>query len=502
MSSVEMPRQLLVLIAASMVAIFGICPAAHAEDLRLLPVPLPSPTPTPVPEEVPRDEPVPDEEPAANEKPEKETTPEPTSSGEDSVDEWEDEDGVAHTPHGPFEVDSIAAEPFDLKWSNFVDAVRGLGRYSLFDGQLKFRLGGKVQGDGTVGSGSDSFLEFHNEIENSVDLRRFRVYAAGVIKHLNFLFGFDLGADWGFKDAWVEGRKGGLTVWGHYLGKLRLGNMREPFSLERQTGGWFTSFAERSLPVQTFAPGHNLGAMVHNSVKNQRITYAVGLFSFGQKNEDNASSSVFSLTTRWTGLAKYSEQGRRLIHLGASFSTRNPLSNDTRYRSRPEARDVGFLVDTGELEASGVNLFGAEFAMVQGPVWVQAEYILSDVDAQLIGNPKFTGSYGQLGFFLTGESRPYRQNSGVFGRVEPEQNWRKGNPFKKRNGGVWEVVGRISHVDLEDELVNGGILTDISAALNWYPNATTRVQLNYIYASPKDEGSANIVVLRVAYSPW
>jgi phosphate-selective porin len=477
---------------------------AGAHDPPQLPLPVPTPTPTPEPEppELPPEYPVEskqaDKPAAAGESPQERGETE-TAKGDEG---WGDEDGIAHSPHGPFDIDSIEEEPFDLKWGNFVAAVRGLSRYSLFDGQLKFRLGMKIQGDGTVGWGNDKFEEFHNEIENSVDLRRFRLYAAGVFRNLNFLFGFDLGADWGFKDAWVEGRKGGLTVWGHYLGKLRLGKMREPFSLERQTGGWFTSFAERSLPVQTFAPGHNLGAMVHDAGKRGRMTWAVGLFSFGQQNEDNASGSVFSLTTRWTGLPVYRNDGRHLLHFGASFSIRNPLGNDTRYRSRPEARSVDFLADTGAMAASGIKLMGLEFALVQGPMWAQAEYIQSDVDAQLIGDPTFRGSYGQVGCFLTGESRPYRNNSGVFGRVQPEQNWRKGNPFKKRNGGLWEVVGRLSRVDLTDELVDGGILTDVSAALNWYPNATTRVQLNYIYASPKNQGAANIFVLRVAYSPW
>jgi phosphate-selective porin OprO/OprP len=488
---------------AGVIVLLGISGAASGSDLPRLPVPVPTPTPAPTPQESPPAEPTPEEEPEADDNPEEVATPEPTLSTEEMVEEWEDEEGIAHTPHGPFEIDSIEAEPFSLKWNNFVDSIRGLGRYSLFDGRLKFRLGAKVQGDATAGFENDKYESFYDEFENSVDLRRLRVYAAGVLlKNYNFLFGFDFGVDWGFKDVWVEGRKGGLTVWGHYLGKLRLGKMREPFSLERQTGGWFTSFAERSLPVQTFAPGHNLGAMVHDSSKNGRVTWAFGLFSFGQQNEDNASGSVFSLTTRLTGLPTYRKKGRHLLHFGLSLSTRSPLGSDTRYLARPEARFADPLLDTGQIQASGINLIGLEFAMVQGPMWAQAEYIRSSIDAELSGNPVFMGSYGQVGVFLTGESRPYRKNSGVFGRVQPEQNWRKGNPFRKRNGGIWEFAGRISRVDLTDELIDGGVLTDISAAVNWYPNSTTRVQFNYIYASPKNQGVVNVFLLRVGYSPW
>jgi phosphate-selective porin OprO/OprP len=482
--------------------------SAYAQDAPRLPVPLPTPTPSPSPEppESPETEPA---DPQEADEPE-ESGPSERGTGEepegevsdDEVTEWEDEEGIAHSPHGSFEVDSIETEPFDLKWGNFVDAVRGLGRYSLFDGRLKFRLGMKIQADATAGAGSDKYETFYNPFKNTVNLRRFRAYAAGVAKNMNFLIGFEFGSDWGFKDVWVEGREGGLRVWGHYLGKLRVGQMREPFSLERQTSSFFTGFAERSLPVQAFAPGHNIGTMVHDVGANKRMTWAVGLFSFGRSNEDNASTSTLSLTTRWTFLPMYRNEGRRLIHFGGSFSTRSPTSGDTRYFSRPEARFAQILVDTGDMDVSQTKLFGFEYASVHGPMWIQAEYIRADLDAQLLGDPTFMGSYGQVGFSLTGDVRAYKQNSGVFGRMEPDKNYRGGNPFKKKNGGAWEIVGRVSRVDLTDAEVDGGILTDISAALNWYVNPTTRIVLNYIYASPKNRGAANIFLLRLQYIPW
>jgi len=63
-------------------------------------------------------------------------------------------------------------------------------------------------------------------------------------------------------------------------------------------------------------------------------------------------------------------------------------------------------------------------------------------------------------------------------------------------------MARLSRVDLTDGLIDGGELADVSGSLNWYINATTRVELNYIYASPKNQGSANIFLLRVQYQPW
>jgi phosphate-selective porin OprO/OprP len=409
---------------------------------------------------------------------------------------------VAFTDYRAFDLDEIEEEPVKTKWARFVRGMRGIARYNLFDGKLKFRLGAKAQFDGTVGSGNETYERFYLPIDYDYSVRRFEAYAVGRINNFNFNLAFELGPDWGLSDAWIEGSEGGLEVWGKYLGKLRVGFMNEPFSLERQTSAYNLGFLERSLPVQTFSPGTNAGAMVHDSGPKGRFSWAVGLFSFGHEKEGNASGSVLSLTGRLTYLPIYRDEGRDLLHLGLSLSTRSPTGSDTRYRSRPEARFVDFLVDTGTMDASNLSLMGLEFAGVRGPLWLQAEYIRTEVSAESVGDPVFRGSYVQVGWFLTGENRPYRTNSGTFDRPRPSTKYTKGNPFKKKNGGAWEVVGRLSRVDLSDGLVEGGELADISAALNWYINATTRIELNYIHARPKDQGAANILLFRVQYQPW
>jgi phosphate-selective porin OprO/OprP len=135
-------------------------------------------------------------------------------------------------------------------------------------------------------------------------------------------------------------------------------------------------------------------------------------------------------------------------------------------------------------------------------MWMQAEHISADLSAQLVGDPTFKGFHAQVGWFLTGESKPYRTNSGTFDRLRPLTKFAKGNPLKKKNGGAWELVGRLSRIDLTSGLVEGGELTNISGALSWYINATSRIELNYIYASPKNQGAAHIFLLRVQYQPW
>ena len=495
----------LLFVSAIVVVLLSIGSGAHGNDVPQIPVPLPSPTPTPIPDPAPEP---PDEPPAEATDAEESEQPEEagkTTPEADDVPESEQETNpgdMAFTDYAAFDLDDIEYEPGKTKWENFVNGLRGIGRYNLLDGKLKFRLGGRVQLDGTIGSGNEKFDEFYSPIESDFSVRRFEAYAVGRVGKFNFNFGFELGPDWGLSDAWIEGSEGGLEVWGKYLGKLRVGFMQEPFSLERQTGSYNLGLMERSLPVQTMAPGSNIGAMVHDSGPKGRFTWAAGIFSFGHQNDSNASSSTLSLTGRATFRPLYSNEGRHLMHFGLSLSSRSPSGGDLRYRSRPEARFVEYLVETGSIEASHITLVGLEFAAVRGPLWITAEHVRSYVSAQLVGDPTFKGSYVKVGWFLTGESKHYRANSGTFDRERPLKKYTGGNPFKKRNGGAWELVGRLSRIDLTDGLVDGGELTDVSGALSWYINATTRVELNYVFASPKNQGAANILLLRVQYQPW
>ena len=500
---IDMARYWRIVFFLAVVAWLGIGMPAEAQSGPQLPVPLPSPTLTPTPAPAPPDEPPAEaadaEEP---EQPEKagETTPE--ADDVPKSEQVTNPGDLAFTDYSAFDLDEIEYEPAKTKWGTFVNGVRGIARYNLFDGKLKFRLGARGQVDGTVGSGSDKYEQVYLPIDPSVRVRRFEVYAVGRVNKFNFNLAFEFGPDWGINDAWIEGAEGGLEVWGKYLGKLRVGYLNEPFSLQRQTSSYNLGFFERSLPVQTIAPGSNIGAMVHDSGPKGRFSWAFGVFSVGRKSDNNASSSSLSLTGRTTYLLMHRNEGRDLLHVGVSVSSRSPTGGDTQYRSRPEARFVDYLVDTGPIDASHITLVGLEVSSVHGPLWLAAEHIRSKVSAQLVGDPTFKGSYVQVGWFLTGESKPYRANSGTFDRERPLIKYGGGNPFKKKNGGAWEVVGRLSRVDLTDGLIEGGELVDVSGALNWYINATTRVELNYIYASPKNQGAANILLLRVQYQPW
>ena len=78
---------------------------------------------------------------------------------------------------------------------------------------------------------------------------------------------------------------------------------------------------------------------------------------------------------------------------------------------------------------------------------------------------------------------------------------RSGPPCAGRRGrdggfGAWELALRYSYLNLNDELADGGILSDITAGTNWYVNPNTRVMLNYVHADLDDVDETSAVTVR------
>ena len=358
-----------------------------------------------------------------------------------SIPEGKSENEIPEAPKEKFDLNAYpetAKIPPVEKWNTFKDGARGLLVWDFFDSRVTIRASARLQIDGTLARADDTMVETLGELGNGFDARRLEVFAQGTVDHhLRYNVSFNFGADAGFGDVFVEGREHGLNVFGYRVGQFRLGSFQEPFSFEKVMSSYYTGFLERSLPVWTFTPGSNIGYMVYDTVKNKRLSWAVGFFSWGQNNEANASNSVLSVTSRVTWLPVYRDGGQKLIHLGGSFSNRDP-NGDTQYRSRPEARFVNFLVDTGDFAASRIKLYGLELVGVHGPLSVQAEYIQSDLSGTDFGRARFWGSYVQVSWFLTGEHKSYDTGHG---HLQP------GGAETRQRGYLQKEAGRCARAD-------------------------------------------------------
>ncbi len=97
-------------------------------------------------------------------------------------------------------------------------------------------------------------------------------------------------------------------------------------------------------------------------------------------------------------------------------------------------------------------------------------------------NLGFSGAYAQIGYFLTGESRPYDRKKGVFAQPEPIQ---AGELFGSGIG-AWEVVAGWSYIDLNDKSIQGGELGNYILGVNWYLSRLAKLQVMYMHSFLED----------------
>ena len=266
-----------------------------------------------------------------------------------------------------------------------------------------------------------------------------------------------------------------------YVGRLRIGNMKEPVSIDNLTPGGQLTFLSRALPTLAFAPGRNIGISTTHTVLDERMTWSLGAFwstasfdSFAGAKDAVSNSIGGNLTGRVTYLPQYAEDGRRLVHLGLSLSAQR-YHAEIKLRATPETEltDID-LIDTGKFRPDRALLINPEFALVSGPWSVQAEYFLDDNRIASAGRSRPWGAYGFVSYLLTGESRRYDRAAGVFDGVHPARkfDWGSGG------WGAWEVALRLSHADLNGGALAGGRQTGLTGALNWYINDQARLMLN------------------------
>jgi phosphate-selective porin OprO/OprP len=296
-----------------------------------------------------------------------------------------------------------------------------------------------------------------------------------------------------------------------YLGHVRVGHYKEPFSLDQLTSSKYITFMERSL-LDTFAPARNMGVMAFNHFRgDETLSWYTGAFRSEIDDdavEENESNSDYSLTSRlaWNPFYDEPSEGRYFTHLGAAYSYREYGDNNVSYRKDPELniRDLNVISLTQNADA--VHLFGTELAWVNGPLSLQSEWVLTELEGNP-GNPdgSFGAFYVQTGYFLTGEHRGYRKSAHAFDRVkvlEPFFAVRTADGICAGKG-AWELKARYSYIDLNDLGIAGGRVEDWSTGLNWYLNSYSRVMFDYIHsiseAAPATGipgGSANLFGMR------
>jgi len=353
------------------------------------------------------------------------------------------------------------------------------------NGDFMVRLRSRLLWD-TVWRHTDTVSDGDN---NSSFFRQVRFGVRGrVYKNTIFLIEMDFGlGQISFMDVFVGLRR--LPV----LGTVTLGHQREPFSLDGVTPIPFHAFMERATATNVFAPARALGARAADHLLDDRLTWSAGIYIEDDAPFSGKGDSGGLFVMRVTGLPVRERDTHTILHLGLSFTARDPPNGIARLDGRPGLRIGPVTLDTGPMPADRDLRAAIEIAYFMRSFRVQAEFFVADISGET--NATFTGWYLMASWWITGEHANFLAKAATYGRMRPSNNFQDGTG----GWGAWEVAFRISYVDLNDGNVIGGRQNDYSLGLNWHWNPHTRFVFNLIFADVANGplGSGNVWLFKV-----
>lgn len=216
-----------------------------------------------------------------------------------------------------------------------------------------------------------------------------------------------------------------------------------------------------------------------------------------------SSDGGYGTAERLTWVPVWDRDGKNYLHLGVGHFFNAPPEATINFRTIPEffvgangpgavgssgqavpggSNGTPFFVATGPLaNVPYYNVLGSELLWVEGPFSLQSEAMVNLVNQNGVYSA-LPGAYAQAGYFLTGEHRPYDRKTGTIDRVIPKSNLTFAGTNCNPGLGAWEVAGRWSWLDLNDNAIQGGTIVDYTAGVNWYWNPYTKMVFNYVHS--------------------
>ena len=344
------------------------------------------------------------------------------------------------------------------------------------DGNYSFQPTGRVHLDASF------FDDDASDRSSNGNIRRGRLGFKGKLGE-----NFEYKTEVDFAEEDVALKDVALTYTGINAFDVKLGHHKPSFGFENNTSSNYIMTMERSTATNAFTRSEIIGANLLGG--GNAWSWGLGVFNESAGNSDTGDDEDISVDGRLTTnlLAWTDPETENILHVGAGASLRNPTGN-VRFRARPVG-DGANIIDTGSFgSVDNVGVYNAELGAVFGPVSFQGEYFKADVSREG-GNSDadFDGYFAQAGWFITGESRPYKASTGKFGRVKPN------SPFDIRNGGTGavELVAAYANTDLNDQGAGilGGESDTTTFGVNWHLTDHMRLMGNVV-AIDTDENAS------------
>jgi phosphate-selective porin OprO/OprP len=359
------------------------------------------------------------------------------------------------------------------------------------EGGMELRLGGTFQAD-------YRYYAEEERADNRFDLRRSRLMFRGGLTQW-FRFGMEFEFQGNETSNIVESY--GELVRGPHA--LKLGQFKEPFSLEWQTRDKALFFAERSM-AYSLGPKRDIGLMAHGSAWYDALNYSLGVF-----NGDGEDGS-----TRGNEHDEPEIAGRIVIapfKSSALDAVRNLQVGASATYARIDLANIDLKVKSTGMYGSNRNLyvlsnntkfgvvqdvddrqrFGIEAAWALGPFLLQAEGLyLKYSRLKPSGGPamdaEFAAAYASISYCLTGENQ--RLYGGVVKPVYPKN-------FFDPDIGTWGALclsARLEHFEGDEDWINPASYVSTqkadaySLAANWTLFPMVRIIFDYTHTDFSD----------------
>lgn len=347
-------------------------------------------------------------------------------------------------------------------------------------------------------------LRTYGQMQDGTGFRRTRLQAYGsVSEHTNYIIEMDF-AQAGrpsFFDVWAEQTNLG------WLGTVRIGQFRQPYTMDCLTSVRHLEFLERSTAFNSMDPLRRVGIMSYNMSEDRNTMWMGSVYrpsyTFLNPTNNTVTDAVTGIDSRFgnfvgnsggwatawraTHLLWYDEpaEGRYLLHVGGGYDYTQiggnggppSAANGDLYIARTipgvfvgEVQNIGVtssgtpnVANSGNIPATSFSFYHAELAGQYGSAHFQTEWIATSLQTLTAGNIMMNGAYFQTGYFLTGEHCGYNRQFGVMDyNVRPNTEFFGLGRGKGIAGwGAWEVAGRWDYLNLP----NAGFAPPSAAAV-------------------------------------
>jgi phosphate-selective porin OprO and OprP len=274
---------------------------------------------------------------------------------------------------------------------------------------------------------------------------------------------------------WTFRQTGFLVDVPEISGQIFIGRQKEGFSLNKIMvgyGGWTmerTPFSDAAIPILAD------GVKWIGYLPEKHILWNLGFFGDILSKTESFSTYAHQTVGRFVWLPVESEE--TVLHFGINLRDGKPAEQMLQLKSRPEAFEAPFFVDTGLFPAKRTTTTDVEAYYRPGSLLVGSEYYVQWADAPEVGDPVFNGGNVFVSWLATGEIRTYNTRGGFFEQVSPTRTVFEGGP------GAWELVTNFSYIDLDSGSLQGGKFWRLTPMASWYLSDNVRLEMAYGYGS-------------------